>query len=1220
MNFWRYLATHNKTNILLTLFGCFFFIWYLYAIPYFTALPKDFSYDAEMVSMDNFYDEGTASYLGEQYSDSTFRYNVVSIEGCNAIIDNSFDVRTQSGESIFSVSRTYGIDRYTCQHVPGLGDEDRSGYLFGPRKANKSDVFQYWHVNYDGPATMHFVDEERMYNLTVYHYRADYHGVTIDQTDNLSYLPGVPAERGVRLEPNLDIWIEPTTGYLVKYHDDTIAYYYDQKTGETIAPWNHFSNVMSEHSIRNNVIVAQDLKIKFRLVQIYIPLFLGILAFYIFLTGYEVCRKVTRWTVRQQPVFFSALLMAAASLVLVGWSTNTVWLTRIASGFSGMNPMTAISFMLLGLTVLSMKRWPKLSLATAVAVLLISTLRWMAYLGVVNFSIDLLLFKQQIASTVVPARLSLFTATNFIVLSTAALISYTRVPKKQLFVLLPITTFVVSVLAILAYLFKDVGVLDLPVFISVALHTAAFFVISSLIIGSLFGFVLDKRNILFLLPLVSFLLITLLLTAYITNLVQQRLEFQFGVETDRVEEAIKTRVDIYANTLAGGVGLFNASDRVSRAEFKRYVEGLQIQRYYPGIQGIGYAAIVNSEGDLIDQVRADGYPDFTIYPESDLDVRTSIIYLEPFDYRNQRAFGYDMFSDETRRNAMQQAIDSGTPSISGKVTLLQETDEDVQPGFLMYFPVYAETTTATSSVADKRENIVGFVYSPFRMNDFMQGIVGASSLDIDFHIYDGYEIATSTELYDNAPDKHPEDVNFLPEFRSESVIYVEGRPWTIEYVSLSSFVSNATERLFPMTIFISGTLLSILLTLVLYAMSTSRRQAIRLARQMTNDLRSSQKMLLEEKTRSEALLSSVGEGVIAIDVDGRIIYVNDEAVRLSKYRKDELVGANIYKVLMMRTIDGKSVSRVQRPICKSNLRQKTIVETNMQYVTAEGSLLPVAITASPIVAEGKLLGSLEVFRDVTAERQIDMAKSEFVSLASHQLRTPIAAIRWYLELLTDTLSSGLKKEEKEYLQEIEDATERMNELINSLLNISRLELGTFIINPQKMDIKKVINAAVKEQKLAFKAKKQVFKVVCEKQLPLISIDPQITHVIVQNLLSNANKYTPEKGKITLRISVVDAQDKKGYIKIVCEDNGYGIPEAEHAEIFKKMHRADNIKKLNVEGTGLGLYIVKTVVDAAGLTIGFTSKENKGTTFEVRIPLSGMKERKGTKPLDIYPVG
>ena len=248
------------------------------------------------------------------------------------------------------------------------------------------------------------------------------------------------------------------------------------------------------------------------------------------------------------------------------------------------------------------------------------------------------------------------------------------------------------------------------------------------------------------------------------------------------------------------------------------------------------------------------------------------------------------------------------------------------------------------------------------------------------------------------------------------------------------------------------------------------------------------------------------------------------------------------------------------------------------------------------------------------EKEIDRKKTEFVSLASHQLRTPLSTISWYAEMLSES-GVGVPhaeqvKKQKKYLDEVIRGNKRMIALVNALLNVSRLELGTFYINPEKKNIGTVLDATIHGVEHQIKEKNlKLNKKYSVKTSPTFNIDPNLVRIIFENLLSNAVKYTPDGGAIT-----VSMRKNKHSVVVEVSDTGMGIPKKQQAMVFKKLFRADNVRELGKEGTGLGLYIIKSILDSSGGEIKFVSKENKGTSFFVSLPLSGMKAKEGEKGL------
>jgi len=242
---------------------------------------------------------------------------------------------------------------------------------------------------------------------------------------------------------------------------------------------------------------------------------------------------------------------------------------------------------------------------------------------------------------------------------------------------------------------------------------------------------------------------------------------------------------------------------------------------------------------------------------------------------------------------------------------------------------------------------------------------------------------------------------------------------------------------------------------------------------------------------------------------------------------------------------------------------------------------------------------------------LDLAKDGFVSIASHQLRTPLTALKGYASMLIDGDAGPINDKQREYLGEIGNANNRMVNLITALLNVSRVDLDVFVVEPEPVNLVEVAESMLKESEARINTKKLVVTTDFEKGLPLINADLNIMRMIVQNLLSNAMKYTPAEGKITLGMKK-DGQN----IIISVADTGCGIPEDAQSKIFTKMFRADNARRKDPDGTGLGLYIMKTTIEKTGGKLWFESKENIGSTFYVSFPLEGMKKNEGTKRLEL----
>ena len=329
------------------------------------------------------------------------------------------------------------------------------------------------------------------------------------------------------------------------------------------------------------------------------------------------------------------------------------------------------------------------------------------------------------------------------------------------------------------------------------------------------------------------------------SFVQQRVEDRFSFRAIEIESAIKDRLRIYEQALWGGVGFMNASNsQVSRQEWAKYVESLKINQHWPGIQGIGFSIPVQPEEKQthIEKIRSKGFPEYLIKPEGTRGFYTAIIYLEPFDWRNKRAFGYDMWSNEIRRIAMTYARDEGVAATSGIITLVQETKEDVQRGFLTYLPVY-RTKTIPKTLKERREQFMGWVYAPFRAGDLMKGITGTEDPNIEFEIFDGDTMSQETLLFDSNPGLHFNQSQHDHDFQKTVRITLQGRPWTIQF-NTPDISSENSEKYLPLLVALAGGFVDLLLFYVIYSLYFINRRAETIAKKMTKESRDANEKLI----------------------------------------------------------------------------------------------------------------------------------------------------------------------------------------------------------------------------------------------------------------------------------------------------------------------------------------------------------------------------------------
>jgi PAS domain S-box-containing protein len=366
--------------------------------------------------------------------------------------------------------------------------------------------------------------------------------------------------------------------------------------------------------------------------------------------------------------------------------------------------------------------------------------------------------------------------------------------------------------------------------------------------------------------------------------------------------------------------------------------------------------------------------------------------------------------------------------------------------------------------------------------------------------------------------------------------------------------------------------------------------------------------LATANAKDEAILSGIGEGLVVVDVNGLVQLINGIAIELMALPDANVVGTSIFDWKVYDDFD-TTLPKEKRPVYIALATSKKVVQT-MNVIGADGSRRVVGVTVTPVIQDHKAIGAVEIIRDLTKEKQVDKMKTEFISLASHQLRTPLSAIRWFSEMLINGDAGKLNDNQQEFAQNVYSSAERMIELVSSLLNISRIESGRIMVDPQPTDLKELVGGIVNDLQAKIAERNQNLIISVHAEMPKINIDRRLIGQVYLNLLSNAIKYTPKGGEISVFIS---RKDDKVVSQIT--DNGYGIPQAEQHKMFQKFFRATNVVKVETDGTGLGMYLIKSIIDSSGGEIWFESEEGKGTTFWFSLPMSGMKAKKGEVTID-----
>ncbi len=448
-----------------------------------------------------------------------------------------------------------------------------------------------------------------------------------------------------------------------------------------------------------------------------------------------------------------------------------------------------------------------------------------------------------------------------------------------------------------------------------------------------------------------FLFFTLLTFYEVYERVEERNTrlFQYRVQT--VTNSIEKRMLDYIQILKGVQAMYQVSDSVGRDEWKEYVKRLEVDVNYPGILGIGYSVILPEDSipEFEKLVREKEYPQFRVWPEGQRGIYTSILFLEPLNERNKRAIGFDMFSDSVRREAMVKARDTGNPALSGMVKLVQETSTGVQNGFLLYLPLYKDPHQILLTEAAKRKNITGFVYSPFRVNDLMEGVFGSRFQDIGIEIYDGTVANTETLLYDKdtiISIENPQSV-----LRSLSSLEIAGHHWLVYIEAHQGFGSEVN---FPWFILGGGAVISILLFIIMYSVANIRRSTY----------------------MTRLITDNATPALLIVDNNGYCTFMNPAAEFITGYSFEESGNKSFHKLIHHSHPDGSLYLPEECPISNALLSNTSLYNHEDVFFRKNGNSFYGSINTQPILENGTVVAHLIEMRDISMEKQAELSLKE----------------------------------------------------------------------------------------------------------------------------------------------------------------------------------------------------------------------------------------------------
>ena len=363
--------------------------------------------------------------------------------------------------------------------------------------------------------------------------------------------------------------------------------------------------------------------------------------------------------------------------------------------------------------------------------------------------------------------------------------------------------------------------------------------------------------------------------------------------------------------------------------------------------------------------------------------------------------------------------------------------------------------------------------------------------------------------------------------------------------------------------------------------------------------------LKREEAKANAIFASIGDGAIATDEAGRIVRINDAALRLLGLTAEDILGKWYQKALTMEDENGADISPIDRPITQALLTGSS-VSARLFYHTKSNRKLPVAVTVSPILLDNRPIGAIEIFRDITHEKQLEHAKDEFLSIASHELRTPMGAIRAFVSMILAGDYGPVNDNLVEPLSDIKTSAIRLVDLVNDLLAVARIEAGRMQFTLADLDISKILQESI--DSLVPLAKERGIKMTADLQADAsVQADPDKVKQVLINLLGNSLKFT-DNGSIK-----VSSHFKKDRVEITVADTGVGISKTDQKKLFGKFAQVFSAQDGKPAGTGLGLYISRQIIRKMGGELWLeSSTPGKGSTFIFSLVCSNTQKAKNAK--------
>ncbi len=688
-----------------------------------------------------------------------------------------------------------------------------------------------------------------------------------------------------------------------------------------------------------------------------------------------------------------------------------------------------------------------------------------------------------------------------------------------------------------------------------------------------------------LLVLSSFALLggSLFVWLYVRNSVEEQRNIEFVNVVEKTEERVQDNIKVVVERLYDLRGFVSSGD-LTQDKWQNYLMSVGVETRYPGLYTFAFGPRVEKKDieQFVEKTKieekSERFQSYTVFPTSQNAEVIPIKYIFSSDSDLGSLLGYDIGTSETQVAALKTAVADDKPVITDLLHLGLVMSGNTKVGYVVMLPVYSQINIEKFSKEEKRQYFVGLVGSWIFPSGFLtqkdiQDVLEVKGVSLS--IIDGDEKVFSTH-------------GGSGDLKQTKEVVILDKKMRFEFVgNQDKILGEFTENL-PWVTLIGLMIINTLWIATVWSIMWAREMAEKMAIEATKDLR-----------KFKQAVEGVSDLVVITDNDGTILYVNKAAEKITGYRIEAMIGKNTS--LWGQQMDEEYYQKFWKTI-KEDKKPFWGEITNRRK---NGDLYEAEINVSPILDEwGNLLFFVGIEKDLSKIKAVEKIKTEFISLASHQLRTPLSAVKWFGKMLIDGDAGKLSQTQKEYVEKINESNEREIRLVNSLLNVSRIESGKITIDPKQTNLNKLIESLIIDFKVELENTNKKLRVIVDKKIPLVVVDEDLIRHVYSNFISNAIRYTKKDGRIVLKVFL-----SKNRVISEVKDNGIGIPKSEQKRVFDKFFRASNALKKETDGNGLGLYLSKTIVESSGGKIGFRSGEGKGSTFWFSLPI-GDRVNKG----------